>query len=106
MRNISRWVANLAETFRESGIIDVFEHRKETDLPHSLLHKDVILSALEEMSYRALGLLGDAGGQALRESLVKADSTVVKVSQSIKTGSQSLDEDLFRITKVFGPNNI
>lgn len=44
-----------------------------TDLPYVLLHNDVVLMALEEMSYGALDPLGDGKGQALRESLVKAD---------------------------------
>lgn len=68
-----KWVADLPRTFREGGLIDVFEHRKGTDLTHLLLHNDVILLALEEMSYRALDRLGDGKGQALRESLIKAD---------------------------------
>ena len=72
--NIFRWVADLPKTFRDSGLIDVLEHRKGTDLAHLLLHNDVILLALEEMSYRALDPLGDGKGQALRESLIRADS--------------------------------
>ena len=71
--NIFRWVADLPKTFHEGGLIDVFEHRKETELTHLLLHNDIILLALEEMSYRALDRLGDGRGQALRESLIKAD---------------------------------
>jgi len=39
-----------------------------------MLHNDVILLTLEEMSYRALDPLGDGSGQALRGSLIKADS--------------------------------
>ncbi|KAL9118055.1 MAG: hypothetical protein Q9187_005404 [Circinaria calcarea] len=68
------WVADLSKTFRESGLIDVIEHRKETELSHILLHNDVILLALDEMSYRALDRLGEGRGQALRESLGKADA--------------------------------
>lgn len=71
--NISRWVADLQKVFRKAGLVDVVEHRKETDLTHVLLHNDVILLALEEMSYRAMDPLGDGKGRALRESLIKAD---------------------------------
>ena len=71
---VPRWVANLSRTFRESGLIDVVEHRKETEEPYLLLHNDVVLLALEEMSYSAFDRQGDQRGQSLRESLRKADA--------------------------------
>ena len=66
----SRWVASLPKIFSDSGLLNVLEHRKDTDITHLLLHNDIILLTLEEMSYR----LGNDKGQALREDLIKANS--------------------------------
>ena len=55
-------------------MIDVLESRKGTALAHLLLENDVFLLVLDEMSCRALDVMGNDQGQALREGLAEADS--------------------------------
>lgn len=73
MTELFSWVAGLSKVFQDCGLVDVFEHRQGMDLSLMSLHNDVILLALEEMSYRALDRVGGGQGQSLRERLREAD---------------------------------
>lgn len=64
----------IQKTFCNTELIAILESRKGIVLVYLLLHNDVVLLALDEMSCRALDLVVNDQGQALRERLAEANS--------------------------------
>lgn len=64
----------IQKTFCNADLIDILESRKGTVLAHLLLHNDVVLLVLDEMSCHALDLMGNGQEQSFRERFAEVDS--------------------------------